>query len=773
MTRYSAALLLLWALTSPLFAQPVDIPDANLRAAIIQALGGAPVTRDTMLQLTELDARKRGVIDLTGLQYAHNLKKLTLVYNNITDLGPISELRLNSLWLWDNQVSDLSPLAGMRSLTYLDLGHNHISDLSPLGELTNLVWLELQGNLITDVTPLAGLTNLESLWITGNAITDHSSLDGLSLEVFEYDQICDMPPLPLQPRLERSFPSIFTAWGGLGWSSVLNQPHLSDLEQMAQHDLYFCCLIFGGEFVETENGMVIRSYQEEAIQGRDDYIAQNPNMTFLAGIDMALEELGIFPDDSPYWLRDEDGNIIRKYEAGWVDLSHPDIQKRSIQKALAVSKCGLYDGIFMDIWNELYRNPPSNLEGIVTILKSIRERVHPDFLIMVNSSNQRDPDSAPYLNGLFMESGVPGKWENPSAGFTVLENNLSWAEANLRTPVINALETDVLRHEPLDSPTNLRYMRAATTLSLTFSDGYVLFRIDSWEGKHMHWHYWYDFWDADLGRPVGPKFQLYDDDIPGLYIREFTNGWTVYNHSGAEQTIMLPELTTGVASHLEGQSHTLPNLDGEMYLRVKPANPADVNGDGVVNILDLTIIARELGTDNLEGDVNGDGVVNILDLVEVAAALEGGGAAPSADSPDLSNISAADVEKWLALAQGLDLGDANFQRRIHFLEGLLAALTPKETTLLPNYPNPFNPETWIPYRLARGTEVAITIYDTKGALVRRLSLGNQAAGHYAERGKAAHWDGRNEDGEAVASGIYIYQFRAGDYAASRRMVIVK
>ena len=69
--------------------------------------------------------------------------------------------------------------------------------------------------------------------------------------------------------------------------------------------------------------------------------------------------------------------------------------------------------------------------------------------------------------------------------------------------------------------------------------------------------------------------------------------------------------------------------------------------------------------------------------------------------------------------------------------------------------------------------MAITIYDTKGTQVRRLAFGNQAAGYYTERGKAAFWDGRNEDGEAVASGIYIYQFRAGDYAASRRMVIVK
>ena len=180
-------------------------------------------------------------------------------------------------------------------------------------------------------------------------------------------------------------------------------------------------------------------------------------------------------------------------------------------------------------------------------------------------------------------------------------------------PHINGLEGWGFPTEQPDSPTNLRWMRAFTTLSLTNSDGYVLYN----DGI-QHNHYWYDFWDADLGRPVGLKSQFYDEDIPGLYIREFTNGWAVYNHSGSPQVITLPEKAQGVASGLVNTEHALPNLDGEMYLRGKPVNPADVNGDGVVNILDLTIIARAFGTDSLEGDVNGDGVVNVFDLVFVA-----------------------------------------------------------------------------------------------------------------------------------------------------------
>ena len=107
------------------------------------------------------------------------------------------------------------------------------------------------------------------------------------------------------------------------------------------------------------------------------------------------------------------------------------------------------------------------------------------------------------------------------------------------------------------------------------------------------------------------------------------------------------------------------------------------------------------------------------------------------------------------------------------LEQLLAALTPEETVLLANYPNPFNPETWIPYRLSTDADVKLTIYDTQGVVVRQLALGLQQAGFYTNRTKAAYWDGRNAVGEGVASGVYFYQLRAGDYSAIRKMLILK
>ena len=103
----------------------------------------------------------------------------------------------------------------------------------------------------------------------------------------------------------------------------------------------------------------------------------------------------------------------------------------------------------------------------------------------------------------------------------------------------------------------------------------------------------------------------------------------------------------------------------------------------------------------------------------------------------------------------------------------LNAIIPTETGLLSNYPNPFNPETWIPYQLSESVDVSVSIYAVDGRLVRRLDLGHQSAGVYRSRSRAAYWDGRNEFGERVASGLYFYTLTAGDFTATRKMLIRK
>ena len=136
-------------------------------------------------------------------------------------------------------------------------------------------------------------------------------------------------------------------------------------------------------------------------------------------------------------------------------------------------------------------------------------------------------------------------------------------------------------------------------------------------------------------------------------------------------------------------------------------------------------------------------------------------------------LTTADVKMWLSAAQQLNLTDTTSQRGLLFLQQLLAALTPKKTVLLANYPNPFNPETWIPYHLAKDAKVTLHIYAMNGTLIRTLALGHQAAGMYQNRSRAAYWDGKNAFGEPVASGVYFYTLTVGDFSATRKMLIRK
>ena len=198
------------------------------------------------------------------------------------------------------------------------------------------------------------------------------------------------------------------------------------------------------------------------------------------------------------------------------------------------------------------------------------------------------------------------------------------------------------------------------------------------------------------------------------------------------------------------------------------------NDDGVVNIADLVEVAQnfgQIGENN--ADINGDGIVNVVDLILVAVALGEVPGAPAARAQVFSMLTAEEVSQWLIEAERLQTEDPIYLRGILMLEQLLMMLKPKETVLLANYPNPFNPETWIPYQLAGAADVSLTLYDINGRAVRTLDLGYQHAGVYQSRSRAAYWDGKNELGESVASGLYFYTFTAGDFTATRKMLIRK
>ncbi len=201
----------------------------------------------------------------------------------------------------------------------------------------------------------------------------------------------------------------------------------------------------------------------------------------------------------------------------------------------------------------------------------------------------------------------------------------------------------------------------------------------------------------------------------------------------------------------------------------------DVNKDGVVDNTDAALVADALGEtnpDNARLDVNGDGRVNFLDLLLVFDNRDDTNAAPIADAK-LPKVSREEVQKQIDLLIASNNDSLTAQHTLAYLQSLLEVVSPEKTRLLANYPNPFNPETWIPYQLATDSNVQITIFNTTGNVVRTLKLGHQSEGYYTDRSRAAYWDGRNAIGEQVASGVYFYVFTANEFSATRKMLILK
>ena len=195
-----------------------------------------------------------------------------------------------------------------------------------------------------------------------------------------------------------------------------------------------------------------------------------------------------------------------------------------------------------------------------------------------------------------------------------------------------------------------------------------------------------------------------------------------------------------------------------------------VNG---INSAGLYIIVKNLLTGSavtaVVGDANSTSSqvgyrLTVVDIADGRATAIGDTLEISVRSPDTS----IGVQPLRYTVTAEDVKRSRIQ-----LPALVLQELPSETELLRNYPNPFNPETWIPYRLAQDAFVTLTMLNGNGQVVRTLDVGHQSAAVYESRSKAAYWDGRNEVGETVASGLYFYTLTAGDYSATRKMLILK
>ena len=749
-------------------AQVGDIPDPNLRAAIEDALGlaaGATITADDLAGLTELSAANDNVGDLAGLEHATNLKKLILDGNRIHRFGlePLQNLtNLKELWVRNNNISDIRYLSGLTNLELLYLRNNTISDISPLTQLTKLKRLELNCNRIVDIAPLVAIrrlgaeahVNLSENPLNSQSVDVHipalkdRGVTVVFVERNPYDVNCDGKVTDLDAELVASHSR---ATDGIETYDVNGDGVVNILDLTLVNGA-----IENAEGVRTPKTLEIVSGANQ--QGLPSSALENPFVVEVRDqSDKPLPEI----------------EVTFSVTGGGGTLSETSTTTDSNGRAESTLTLGPNPGTntVEATVAGIEANQTFSAEGIRT----------PKTLEIVTGANQQGLPSSALENPFVVE--VRDQSDKPlpeievtfsvTGGGGTLSETSTTTDSNGRAESTLTLGPNPGTNTVAVSITGIQEQQTFTAEGIRTPKAFWI--ITGFDQK------------GTIGEALPRPIVVY---VAGQSGEPFPDVEVTFTVTGGGGTLSVTSTTTDSDGRAE-TTLTLGPDPGTNSVEVAvtgiqekqtasaigelPPTPEDVNRDEVVDILDLVLIASVLGDEgaNLAADVNGDRVVDILDLVLVAGALGNAAAAPSSDPQALAILTAKDVGEWLAQAQGLDLTDAPSQRGVLILEQLLAALTPRETALLPNYPNPFNPETWLPYRLAEAADVQISIYNTAGALIRQLDMGHQSAGFYTEKGQAAHWDGRNAVGATVASGVYFYHLSAGDHSETRRLVILK
>ena len=737
-------------------AQTVSIPDANLRKVINETLGKAPnarITSDEMETLVRLDANNKGISNLAGLETATNLTELRLNHNSISDLSPLAELiRLSHISLEDNAILDISPLEDLISLENINIARNLISDISPLESLINLRWINLGDNAVSDWSPISDLAKLDGLNMSHNPVADLSPLTGLiSLRYFHSwgTPILDLAPLTESPKLQE-----ISICGG----------EISDVSSLAGLTSLRALYLPGNEITDISplanlTGLTRLNLHHNEISD----ISTIEGLSGLTWIDLRDNTIS---DVSP---------LSKLSNLTWVDLS----QNKITDVSSLVSLRNL-------TWMGLTKNAIAD----VSSLERFSEQTAISHSNFVNSAF---PEAGPKIEGPWLWVIVPGsRLDNTD----LLAKATKWSVTEVKVATFGATEGKSVGGKIWE----------AHTLSPTGGDNIneMTDALGWGSGSEIYEHVVYGSVTLNSPRKQETTMLVGSDDEVKVWINgesvhynpvirgagDYQDAFRVTLKKGANVLLVAVSNRghgsfSGFFGFAKDAEYTVNPPDKKIVVQV----PAwDVNKDGLVSILDLILVGQDLGkasSDNPRTDVNGDRKRDIADLIMVAqhlGELSGISAAPTllamsagfttpSGSPDplLKQM----ISKWIAQAQIEDDGSLVFQQGIANLHKLLALLIPEDSALLPNFPNPFNPETWIPYQLAEASEVRIDIYDVNGSLVRQLDLGHQSAGMYQTRSRAAYWDGRNEIGEAVASGMYFYTLTAGDFSATRKMLILK
>ena len=809
----------------------MKMPDANLAAAVQNELNlrpGTTITRQMLQDLKSLDAPRSNISDLTGLEHATQLDWVSLWENQIRDITPLANLtQLTEIGLSDNQVTDITPLENLTQLDGLWLWGNEISDITPLADLTQLRWLDLSGNQVTNITPLKNLTRLEGLWLWDSEISDITPLAGLTrlshlglgdnqiddmsvvagfprLEELYIDQnnISDLTPVADLTRLQ-----ILVAWR----NEISDLTPLKKLVRLRELDL-------SGNFI-TDITQLGGLRVLEKLFLRDNSIQDVSPLTKLT----RLKELGLaenpIQDGAPlrtlldkYPHLELDVNISQltrvakptvKGNVKMPDANLASVVRRALDLGTnaRITKQAIQELTQLDATESEIRNL-TGLEDATQLTE-----------LFLYHNEIRDVSPLMGLTGL-RHLGLDGNQISniqPLTGLTQLEvlhiggNQINNAGVRLLTKLkqltnLSLYGNRISNIKPLAKLTKLEGLwlsnnnirdvsplSGLVNLNTLHLSGNPISNFSPLEGLT-------NLTDIDFHPTAGPKIEG-----PWLWMivptgrqggaAAATSGkdYLSVATNGAVTEVQIATKGATVGGQVKNREWTLGRLSPTGNDNITEVlNTIGLGGNRDDHVAYGSIALRSprrqkttmyAGSDDavkvwLNGELVHDNPIDraardyqdsfsvilkkgknvlLVAVYEQGYSWSGFFGFENGAAYNVITTPAAPVNRSLAPVQAI----------------------PDTTDLLSNYPNPFNPETWIPYQLATETDVQIRIYDPRGMLVRSLELGYQPAGTYTSRSRAAYWDGRNALGERVASGIYFYQLQADEISPMRKMVILK
>ena len=717
--------------------EPVHIPDANLRRVIEHELEkpyNAKITRGDMRSLTKLSSRTSivqadgnvksvdlapgPIQNLTGLEFAKNLRKLYLRQQQISDISALKDLtNLRELHLSDNNISDVSALVGLTNLTWLYLDGNNISDVSALVGLTNLTTLDLSDNNISDVSALAGLTNLTILNLADNLISDFSPIAGLvpNIKLYWNDNQGHLVPGGgwVRKTTNGSGGTVYKHSDG-NETVLIKGLDLQGLSSSKGYADYteFLPPYYGKHFRLYDQGNNNTCGQTSARILLYYYGIEVSEQTFDDMADISHTVVGVTPYEMLEGLNFSFGVQAHKY------LKPVTFVLPNTHSALAVER--YYNKTDEDLRDKIKRSRPP-----IIVTRVSQWGYHHVVVIGYDTKSNAFLIADP--NGLFYWQ----KWDK-------------WTALTRYDP-------------PLIFP----------PLKVMWSLDNLLFQELGNAATSPNSKVWRGIYD-DLSK-----------DQANLAIQELTTVGELFKYFTTESPILLGPLKWLIADPL---GFIKP------YSMFVPKEPPQYH-----NYASKTFRITQWGPDHDDllpcehrrwkqtKSVNGNVEVAIFGAKPVRSTCKLGlGYSASYNRPDINNNTVTvsgriEEGKWKTYgSKGFLVGALTiYYQPTSSAPSVSLSSNSLTTALLPNYPNPFNPETWIPYQLAEPAEVTLNIYSVDGKLIRTLALGHQAAGAYHTKARAAYWDGRNAQGERVASGLYFYTLIAGDFSATGKMLIVK